>query len=163
MTPQASSTNSRWLPDLRRLLLGVLLLGLLGSGTELLLLAHYEDTLQLIPLALIAVALLVLLWHGLTRNRVGLRFVQATMVGLVVGGGAGMVLHYRGNLEFQAEMHSSGVGWPQLLAALRAKSPPALAPGALAQLGLLGLVYSSVCGNTRSHEAPAASSVKTGA
>jgi hypothetical protein len=45
------------LATLRQLLLGVLVLGILGAGTELLLIGHDEDAWQLIPLVVLAAAL----------------------------------------------------------------------------------------------------------
>ena len=42
---------------IRRILLGILLIGLVGMGTELLFLKHDEEATQLIPLVLIALAL----------------------------------------------------------------------------------------------------------
>ena len=49
--PSAPAT----LATLRRLLLGLLLVGLAGTATDLLLLAHYEDAWQLIPLVLVGI------------------------------------------------------------------------------------------------------------
>ena len=43
---------------IRRLLLSLVVVGLVGTATDLLFLQHYEDSAQLIPLFLIAVALL---------------------------------------------------------------------------------------------------------
>jgi hypothetical protein len=63
------------------------------------------------------------------------------MVLLVVGGAAGVVLHYRGSLEFQREMDPTQSGWELFTKVMHAKAPPTLAPGAMAQLGLVGLVY----------------------
>jgi hypothetical protein len=52
-----------------------------------------------------------------------------------------MVLHFKANIEFQSEVDPSATGWPLWMKAIRAKAPPALAPGVMIQLGLLGLVY----------------------
>ena len=54
---------------------------------------------------------------------------------------AGVWLHCRGNLEFQLDIDASQSAWTLFWKVLRAKAPPALAPGALIQLGLLGLVF----------------------
>ena len=45
------------MPPLRRLLLVLLFLGLVVTGSDLMLLEHYEDRLQLVPLVLIAAGL----------------------------------------------------------------------------------------------------------
>ena len=52
--PSAPAT----LAALRRLLLGLLLVGLAGTATDLLLLAHYEDAWQLLPLVIVGIAAL---------------------------------------------------------------------------------------------------------
>jgi hypothetical protein len=131
------------LPRLRSLLAAVLLLGLLGSGVELLLLEHYEDAKQLVPLVAIAAALGALAWERVAPGRGSRRTLQAALAGLVVCGLAGVALHMRGNAEFQRDMNPALSGWPLWWKTLRAKAPPALAPGILAQLGLLGLVYAA--------------------
>jgi hypothetical protein len=81
------------------------------------------------------------------------------MVLFIVSGLAGFVLHYQGNREFQLEVNPSLDGLELFLKVIRAKAPPALAPGAMIHLGLLGLAY------TYRHPALAgpASTQKTGA
>ena len=51
------------LARLRRYVLALLVIGLAGTATELLALAHYEDSWQLVPLVLIGLALVVVGWH----------------------------------------------------------------------------------------------------
>jgi len=63
------------------------------------------------------------------------------MVVLIVTGGAGMVLHYRANMEFKLEMDPTLDGFALFWSVVRAKTPPALAPATLALLGLLGLTH----------------------
>ncbi|MBK9241167.1 MAG: hypothetical protein IPL75_13080 [Acidobacteria bacterium] len=69
------------------------------------------------------------------------------MLLLMVAGATGSVLHYRANMEFQLEMDPTMGGMALLLKVLHAKAPPALAPGNMALLGLLGLV--SILGISR--------------
>ena len=128
---------------LRSALAVILALGLLGSGAELLLLEHYKDKAQLIPLVAIGATLLALGWHRLAPGRRSQRSLQFLLSLLLVTGLLGVVLHLRGIAEFQREMEPSLAGWPLWWKTLRAKAPPALAPGVLAELGLLGLVYVS--------------------
>jgi hypothetical protein len=131
------------LSRLHSLLAAILLLGLLGSGVELLLLEHYEDEAQLIPLLAIGAAVCALAWHWVAPGRASRRTLQVVLAGLVVSGLSGVVLHMRGNAEFQRDLDPALSGWPLWWKTLRAKAPPALAPGLLAQLGLLGLIYAA--------------------
>jgi hypothetical protein len=125
----------------RRILLAILLLGIAGISAELLLLAHTEDVYQLIPLwlagfAIVAVALVVM------RPSAGtIRLFQAVMALFLVSGLVGTYLHFQVNLEFQLEMDPALSGMALYRKAILAKTPPALAPGAMIQLGLIGLAY----------------------
>ena len=127
----------------RSALAAILLLGLVGSGAELWLLEHYKDKAQLIPFVAIGATLLALGWHRLSPGPRSQQSLQVVLSLMLVAGLAGVVLHVRGNAEFQREMDPSLAGWPLWWKTLRAKAPPALAPGVLAQLGLLGLVYAA--------------------
>jgi len=126
---------------LRQFVLVLLAAGLIGLGVELVLLEHYEDLWQLTPLVLITANLMVLLWQVVRPSWPAVQSLRVLMVALLAAGAIGVFLHYRANVEFQLEM-SPGLGGVDLfLKAIRAKVPPPLAPGAMAQLGLLGLLY----------------------
>lgn len=129
------------LPAVRRILLAILLLELLGTGTELFLLGHFEDPRQLIPFVLLGLGLVVIAWQIGHPSHASVRAMQVTMILLVIGGLVGLVLHYRGNMEFQLEANPSLSGLELFWKVMKAKAPPALAPGAVAQLGVLGLAY----------------------
>jgi hypothetical protein len=126
---------------LRRLLLVVITFGLVMTGVDLILLEHYEDSSMLIPLMLIALSLVVIVVHSVAGGAGTVRLLQGVMVLLVAAGALGVYLHFQGNLEFQIEIDPSLSQWELFNKVIRAKAPPALAPGAMAQLGLLGLVY----------------------
>ena len=125
----------------RRVLLVILLIGLVGTTTELLLLKHDDGPAQVIPLALIGVAFVALAWHEIHRGTARLRLFQITMVLFIASGILGMYLHYRANVEFQREVDPAIAGRELLMKAITAKTPPALAPGSMSQLGLIGLAY----------------------
>jgi FtsH-binding integral membrane protein len=125
----------------RRLILGILVLGILGVGAELLLLAHDEDVKQLIPFVMIALAAAAIGWVSFAPSPAAIRIFQVVMVLFLLSGATGMVLHFRANVEFQTEVDPSIKGMALFAKAARAKTPPALAPGAMIQLGLLGLAY----------------------
>lgn len=126
---------------IRRILLGVLLIGLAGMGLELLLLKHDEEATQLIPLVLIALAFLVIAWHEAQRSAASLVAFQITMALFIAAGLVGSYLHYQANVEFQREVDPSIAGRALFWKAMTAKTPPALAPGSMVQLGLVGLAY----------------------
>lgn len=123
------------------MILAVLAVGLAGTGLELALIEHYEDPWQLVPLALVAVSLIVIAWHALRPGRASIRGLQAVMVLCLAAGALGMGLHFRGAAEFQKEMDPSIATMPLVRKVMRVKAPPVLAPGMMVQLGLLGLAY----------------------
>lgn len=134
-------TSTAALASLRRILLALLVFGLAGVAVELLALAHYEDSWQLAPLVLIALSFVVIGWHVIDGSAATVRVLRLVMLLLIAAGVLGIVFHYRGNLEFQLEIDPSQSHWTLFTKVIRAHSPPALAPGVMAQLGLLGLAY----------------------
>lgn len=123
----------------RRLALGLLLLSTAGIAAELVLLEHYEDPFQWAPLALLALGLLAAgaLATKPTPGRV--RALQVVALAQVLAAAVGIFLHIRSNVEFELELRPGVGGWPLVVETLRG-AIPALAPGAMAQLGLLGLL-----------------------
>ena len=59
----------------------------------------------------------------------------------MISGAVGMYLHFQVNMEFQLEMDPALTGMSLFRKAILAKAPPALAPGVMTQLGLIGLAY----------------------
>jgi hypothetical protein len=139
MDPAAD--NGQTLAIVRQIILAVLLVGMIGTLTELVLLAHYEDVAQLIPLALLALALLVLIWQLSLPSPWSVRTFQATMLLFIAAGFAGIVFHYQGSKEFQLETDPSLSGMSLFWKVVQAKAPPTLAPALMVQLGILGLAY----------------------
>jgi hypothetical protein len=127
----------------RSALAAILSVGLMGTGAELWLLEHYEETSQLLPMGAIGATLLALGWNWRAPGLLSRRTLQVVLSLLLVVGVTGVVLHVRGNAEFQREMDPSLAGSALWWKTLRAKAPPALAPGVLVQLALLGLVYAA--------------------
>ena len=128
------------LETIRRLLLSLLVLGMAGTTLELWFMNHYEDWKQLIPFAGMGVSLLALLRFAFSRSTGATRSFRVCMFLLMVIGATGTILHYRANMEFQLEMDPTLGGMALLFKVLHAKAPPALAPGNMALLGLLGLI-----------------------
>jgi len=126
---------------MRKFLLALLFVGVAGMGAELLLLEHTGSTAALIPLVLIGLGLAVLVWHALTTDGASVRALQGIMGLFLIAGIAGIALHYQSSMEFKLETNPALGGWGLFWAVMTAKTPPTLAPGAMIQLGLLGLVY----------------------
>ena len=122
-------------------LFAVLLLGMIGTAGELLLLGHTEDLRQWIPLILLCAGLLVAVWYVLDSSALSARVLQGILIGFIVSGMAGIYFHYQGSAEFKLESNPRLAGWALFREAIGAKAPPLLAPGAMVQLGLLGLIY----------------------
>jgi hypothetical protein len=123
----------------RRLALYLLLFGMLGTGLELVLLEHTEDRWQWTPLILLSLGFVAAAAATLQPTRsvvLGLRTVMALFV---PAGALGIYLHLRSNFEFELEIHPTTGGFELLKEALYG-AMPALAPGTMAQLGLLGLL-----------------------
>jgi cation transport ATPase len=133
--------ESRTVSLIRAMLLVIFLLGSVGSGMELLLLNHIESLLQWIPVVLISLSLCVFAWHAIRGNTASTRAIQWTMVAFIAAGLTGVYLHYQGSVEFKLESNPSLAGWQLFWQAIRSKTPPALAPGVMIQLGLIGLAY----------------------
>jgi hypothetical protein len=124
----------------RRLLLVLVHVGILGLLAELFLLGHTESATQWIPLVALAVGLASAVAVALRATPARLRAFQGVMALFVIAGLLGLVLHYRGNVEFELERDASLSGLKLFWESLRGATPT-LAPGALFQLGLLGLAY----------------------
>ena len=121
-------------------MLALVFVGIVGLETELALLRHAESFSQWIPHAVLIIGLLSTVIVALRPVNTTLRVFQAVMAVFVVVGLVGLYLHYRGNVEFALERDPSLSGVRLLWKAMRGATP-ALAPGALSQLGLLGLLY----------------------
>jgi hypothetical protein len=139
---------------LRLWVLGVIVLGLVGTVTELLFLEHYEEPLQFVPLVLIALALVVVVWHLRRHDTASLRTLQILMGLFVLSGFVGMAAHFYGSAEFQLELNPDLSTWELLQKIVHAQAPPLLAPGMMMQLGLLGLAYAYTDSRYRRSKSP---------
>ena len=129
------------LERLRLWIVGIIVLGLVGTMTELILLEHDEQALQFVPLVLIALGVVVLAWHAMRHDTASLRALQIVMGLFVLAGFAGMAAHFNGSAEYQLELNPDMDKWELLDKILHAHAPPLLAPGMMIQMGLLGLAY----------------------
>ena len=127
------------LETVRRWLAIVLLIGLIGTEAELLLLKHFDGFWQLVPVTAIGAAIVILAWYALGTSRASIRAVQAVMILFVAAGIVGTIQHFRGNVGHERESDPSISGM-ELYRRSMMGSTPALAPGAMIQLGLMGLL-----------------------
>lgn len=125
---------------LRLFLLALVLVGTLGFLAELFLLEHTESFSQIIPFAVLGGGLLSLIAVALRPSRRTVRIFQAMMALFIASGVIGLYLHYSGNAAFEREMDPSAAGVGLVWQSLRGATP-ALAPGGLVHLGLIGLMY----------------------
>jgi hypothetical protein len=136
-----ADTDSVVLERLRLWILGVIVLGLVGTMTELILLEHDEQALQFVPLVLMVLGAVVLAWYAATKDTASLRSLQVVMGLFVLSGFAGMAAHFNGSAEYQLELNPDLSTFELLDKIVHAKAPPLLAPGMMMQMGLLGLAY----------------------
>ncbi|MGE5925846.1 MAG: hypothetical protein ACM357_00715 [Gemmatimonadota bacterium] len=137
--PAAYPAAETTLRTFRRALTLLLAAGLLGTALELVLMDHLEDWWQRIPLALIAAALGVLCWHWLARSKTSIYAIRGVMLLFLASAAAGIILHAKGNREFALETKPALAGG-ELVTEMLTGAFPALAPGTMALLGLLGLL-----------------------
>jgi len=141
MEAQPSNVRADHVDTLRSWILAVLVLGLVGTVTELILLGHYEQAVQLVPVVLIVLAIAALAWQFFQRDAASLKALIVIMSLCVLAGFAGFVAHFHGSAEFQLDLDPDIGKWELFQKVLHAKAPPLLAPGMMMQLGLLGLAY----------------------
>ena len=103
------------------------------------LLEHYEEWRQWLPLLLIGTSTPVAAWLLARPSPTAVHTFLAINAIMLVVGGLGIWFHLSGNLEFELELNSELSGGSLIWESLRGATP-VLAPGALAQLGLLGIL-----------------------
>ena len=125
----------------RRGILLIFVLGTVGLGTELLLLEHFEEWRQQVPLVLLVLGLILLAVRLFYRGAIILRLFRLTMLAFVLGGIVGLWFHLSSNMEFELEMYPDAEWLGTAILKALGGAMPALAPGALVQLGLIGFLY----------------------
>ena len=124
----------------RRLLAGTFLFGSIGTAAELVLLEHTEGLWQNVPLVLLGIGCAAFLVVAFGSGGRAIRIFQTAMALFVASGVVGVWLHYRGNVEFELELHP-GTGGLGLFWEALGGATPALAPGAMILLGAVGVAY----------------------
>ena len=117
----------------------LILLNAVGLLLDLLLLDHFENTKQIVPIvSLIGVIVLGLLPILKLTDRLN-KLYNPWMILTIVGGTVGVIFHAYGNYEFAIELYPTGSKYQLFLKTIKGATP-LLAPGAMVGLGLLGLL-----------------------
>lgn len=132
-------TDPAPLRQMRLLLLALLAFGAAGLGVELIVMEHWSEPRQWIPLALLVATLVGAPAVAFRPGRVSLRAFRLVMVLVALSGIAGAVFHLQANAALEREIDPA-IGGGALLWAALGGGTPSLAPGAMIQLGLLGLL-----------------------
>jgi len=135
-----SDAAARTVAALRLGVLVILMTASAGMVAELFLLEHTEDPWQWVPIALLGGSVPVMLWQLVRPSGASARTLQLVMWLFVASGLVGLVLHFKGNVEFEREMYPALAGL-QLFKQAMTGATPSLAPGTMVQFGLLGLLY----------------------
>jgi hypothetical protein len=113
----------------RRAILALTALGATGIGAELVALEHFRSPEQLIAIVTTAAALLTTAWAWCSPRLLAVRALQFAMLVAIGSGIIGMTLHYEAARRPPTDL-------------VEPVRPPALSPGVLVHLGLLGLLAS---------------------
>lgn len=117
-----------------RLIKIIMAFSVVGIVLDLLLIGHYEDWRQLLPVVCLPVALLLAYLPGSKLKVLYYISLIVMLVGIV-----GVVLHLANNYEFEQEMRPNLAGAELMMRAFTG-ALPVMAPGALIPIGLIGLL-----------------------
>ncbi len=126
--------------NLKKVITVAFLFMMLGTALELVLLGHYEDTQQLIPILCISVAILLMFVLFFRRTKLTIGIFKLLMLITALSGIYGTFLHLRANYEFEQEMKPTTAGWDLFLESLSG-ALPTLAPCSMIVLALIGYSY----------------------
>ena len=103
-------------------------------------LEHFESAWMVLPLVAIGLGLATLGLRIVVGPPLTIHLFRGVMCVTILIGLLGAVLHYQAGAEFQSDMDPTLSAGQLLWKVLHMKAPPMLAPGVLAQFGLLGLI-----------------------
>jgi len=133
------------LDTIRRMLGAIFVFGSVGTSAELMLMGHTEGVWQNVPLILMAIGCVVFALLANKRRMTLLRAFQLVLSLFVFSGVAGVLLHYKGNAEFELELNPDLSGISLFSESMRGATH-ALAPGTMILLGALGFGYAYLIG-----------------
>ena len=126
--------------DIKRIILLIFAFMTVGILFELYLLEHFEDSLQLIPITLIAIAMALFIVLQFKQTRVFFSIFKLSLIAISLSGFYGVFLHLSGNFEFEQEMRPSS-NWTDLFVESLSGALPTLAPLSMVVLSLIGYSY----------------------
>ncbi len=135
-----NNTMNKDMISVKRIILLAFIFMMVGTLFELYLLEHYEDSLQLIPIIGIGLALLMMPVLYFKRTITLSKLFTFILIGISLSGMYGVFLHLKGNFEFEQEMKPTAGDWDLFTESLSGAFP-ALAPLSLVVLSLLGYSY----------------------
>ena len=139
-TFQSMRDESSQIVFVRRALLTILVVGLVGAEIELLLLKHTDGFWQLVPVVAVAIAIAVVVWCVAAPSVPALTALRMVMVVFLIAGVVGVIQHFTGNIGYEKESNP-GLAGAELYRAAAMGSTPLLAPGVMLQIGLVGLLF----------------------
>jgi hypothetical protein len=139
---------------LRRIILGIIAFGAVGTAVELLLIGHYKEIAQWLPLVLLVLTAVGIILMIQKPTPTTLRLFRWLMAIMAVSALAGLYFHLHGNVEFKQETHPEVTGLSLYWQALKG-GIPVFAPGMMAYMGLLGLGFTFKHPNWQRVTAPA--------
>ena len=126
--------------SLKQVIVLAFLFMMIGTLLELYLLNHYEDTLQLIPVFCIAIALINSIFIYFKRSKVTFNIFKVVLFLTSLSGLYGVFLHLQANYEFEQEVTPTANFWELILESISGAFP-ALAPLSMVVLALIGYSY----------------------
>ena len=126
--------------SLKQVIVLAFLFMMIGTLLELYLLNHYEDTLQLIPVFCIAIALINSIFIYFRRSKVTFNIFKVVLFLTSLSGLYGVFLHLQANYEFEQEIKPTANFWELFLESVSGAFP-ALAPLSMVVLALIGYSY----------------------
>ena len=134
------SSDTALVAFIRRALVAILIFGLVGTEIELFLLKHTDGFWQTLPVVLLGATVLLVVWATVRPGPVSLGTLRLVMGVFLVAGVIGVYQHFAGNVGYEKESNP-GLSGAELYKLALMGSTPLLAPGAMLQLGLIGLLY----------------------
>jgi hypothetical protein len=136
----ASASFKDTAQGVRRILLAIVAFGVAGTLVELIFIGHNQDAVQWLPFGLLGATGVGLVWVARSPSPRALHGFRALMAVVTLSSTLGLYFHLRGNMAFELESDPSLAGFALLLESVQGGTP-ILAPGILAQVGLLGLAF----------------------